>query len=881
MLAVDLSELDIDTYLQRVRSHFEERGDINIACFNSPSNLTISGNQEMIDYLKELLDADHIVSHLLRTGVAYHSPQMNEVETLYRESLQGLTMAEKPTKKMTMISSVTGVEIADPSVLRSADYWVNNMVNPVKFSQALTVITSRNASPKARKLGSTANDAIYDLVEIGPHSALQRPVRQILNASPSAQNTIRYITTLDRRSQPWQTFLSMLGNLHALGYSVDLGKVNRNQEDRSLKAGNVLIDLPEYPFNHSRRYWFETNTSKNVRLPPQRKLELLGTPAPESTALEAKWRKFFDVSETPWVEHHKVNGKIIYPATGMAIMAVEGARQLAANKRAITGFLLKDATFTHPISISTVNKTEVHLCMRPLRNALEKDVTSYEFRIYIGTGDQQQENCRGTISIQYENSPPNWSAAEQLSQEDANNYRNRWDEASKACSKPVPTDKMYQSFEDNGLNYGPSFQLLDNLAWDGEGRVIGDIKVFQWTPEQSQNSIQHHIVHPATLDVAGQLAWVALTKGAREVVVNGAAITRVQSAWISSSGLAFPETKTLKAYAQTRLRGLRGTETSLFALDETGQVRLWINNLETTSVSGNKPSPSSQVTQRRKLCYLMDWKPDLTFFSKEQLLSYCRPEEISAEEPVAFHRDLEILLLYYVRTCLAGIKPSKIQHLPAHLQKYVAWLEWQLERYDSKMVSAHSPDIFDQSKDREYAEAIAERISHQSIEGKLFVTVGKQIQDIINGSVNPLEIIFQDGLVDNHYRIVCDTILCCKYLNKYLDALAHKNPSMKILEIGAGTGSLTGHILDAVTKDSDPNAARFLQYDYTDISEAFFENARERLSAYGTKVQFKTLNIEIDPETQGYELGSYDIVVAAWVSLSISSSIFEYCSKFY
>lgn len=871
MLAVDLSEPEFDIYLHRLRSQSGIQGCINIACYNSPSNLTISGDQETIDRLKQLLDADHKVSHLLRTGVAYHSPQMNEIASLYRESLHDLSAAETLSKNAVMISTVTGQDVTDPSILKNPDYWVSNMVNPVRFSQAITTIVSQNhTSSKGKKLGAPAKKTISDLVEIGPHPALQRPVRQILQANNSAPGTVRYSAILNRRSDTWPNFLSVLGNLHSHGYLLDLDKVNRVRESSTktelpLEVRRSLIDLPEYPFNHSRRYWFETTASRNVRLPPSKKLELIGTPAPESTPLEAKWRKFFDVSETPWIEDHKVNGKIIYPATGMAAMAIEGARQLATSNQAIKGYFLKDATFIHPISINPGNKTEVHLCMRPLRNVLEKSAPWYEFRIYLGTGDQQRENCRGTICIQYENSSSNWSGAEKLDLEGAEHYRNLWSGAVQACSEHIPTDKMYQAFEDNGLNYGPSFQLLDNLAWDGNGGAKGDIKVFQWNSEQSQNGRQDHIVHPATLDAAGQLAWVALTKGAREVIVNGAAITRVQSAWISSSSLAYPKSTMLKCCAQTRLKGLRGTETSLFMLDDENEVRLWIKNLETTSVSGNKPSVTSQVEHRR-LCYLIESKPDFQYFSKEQLLSYCRPQDSSAEDPAAFYDDLEILLLYYVRTCLASLNSSKVQDLPKHLQRYVAWLRWQVKRYDSRVVSARRHDALDISNDHKFAEEISEKIENSSIEGKLFVTVGKYIQDIVNGSANPLEVIFRDRLVDNHYQIVCDTIRCSKYVKKYLDVLVHKNPSMKILEVGAGTGSFTSHILSAMTRDGNRKSARFLQYDYTDVSESFLENARTKFNAYGSRVQFKIFNVEIDPESQGYELESYDMIVAAWVS---------------
>lgn len=874
MLAVNLSETDVEPYIRDVKAQSDDDRTLHIACINSPSNVTVSGSKELIERLKTTLDADGIPSNLLRTGVAYHSLQMLEVASAYKSSLRGLSSGEgkkKALKRPTMISSVTGQEVKDLSILVSADYWVDNMTGVVRFSQALAGAIAQNGSSSGhRKLGSTKKQAVHDLIEIGPHPALQRYVREILDAS-SARGAVRYNPTLDRRSLSPQTLLNTLGMLHSLGYPIALDEVNQtpNTTKAPCEAGSALVDLPEYPFNHSRRYWFETPSTRNVRLRSHGKLELLGTPAPESTPLEAKWRKFFNVTETPWIEEHRVNGKPIYPAAGMVIMAIEGARQLADPQHAIAGFFLRDATFTHPIAINTDGQTEVHLHMRPTRSGLEKGMPTYEYRIYTRDGEQMRENCRGSLSIQYKNSssPADWKSGDEIGIQEAEYYRQRWEDAVRSCTRSVPADKMYEACKANGLDYGPSFRPLHNLAWDGQGLAVGEIRSFQWTPEQSQNRPEPHVVHPTTLDAAGQLPWVSLTKGGEAVVVRGAAITRIQSAWLSASGLSYPERKSLRCAVQTRFKGLRGTESSLFALDEAGRMKFWINKLETTSVAGNGAAPAQ--VERRRLCYLMKWRPELDFLSKNQLLEFCRSRQPTVEEPVAFYDDLEVLLLYYARRTLASIHNLSIADLPTHLQKYVAWLQWQLGRYESGQVSAHrKEELLDQSQNEDLASRIADRIK-ASTEGKLYVAVGRNLPDILAGAVDPLELLYRDGLAAEHYQVVCDTILSCKHLRPYVDALAHKHPSMKILELGAGTGSITGHVLGALLgddDDTDPSTARFSQYDYTDISEAFFEKARERFAPWGRKMAFKTLDIERDPEKQGYEVAGYDLIVAAWVS---------------
>lgn len=51
-------------------------------------------------------------------------------------------------------------------------------------------------------------------------------------------------------------------------------------------------------------------------------------------------------------------------------------------------------------------------------------------------------------------------------------------------------------------------------------------------------------------------------------------------------------------------------------------------------------------------------------------------------------------------------------------------------------------------------------------------------------------------------------------------------------------------------------------YTYTDISRGFFERAANSFAAYGNKMVFRTLDIEKDPASQGYEPHSYDVAIA-------------------
>lgn len=98
--------------------------------------------------------------------------------------------------------------------------------------------------------------------------------------------------------------------------------------------------------------------------------------------------------------------------------------------------------------------------------------------------------------------------------------------------------------------------------------------------------------------------------------------------------------------------------------------------------------------------------------------------------------------------------------------------------------------------------------------------------------------------------------------------LAHKNPNLYILEIGAGTGGLTQEVLDTLRPRNQPRkhiTTRYDQYTYTDISPGFFEGAKKRFSDHSDRLISKPLDIERDPLGRGFESEKYDLVIASCV----------------
>ena len=183
MMSVDLSENDMRQHLR------EFSNKVHIACINSPQNVTVSGDEQVIDLLKLKLEGEDVAAQKLRTGVAYHSPQMEQIAAEYARCLQGLENGNgHSSRRITMISTVTGSAVENLETLRTAEYWVSNMVQPVKYAEAV----NRTISPPkgTRKLGTSKQEIIHHVIELGPHSALQSPtVKTLESIAPRTETT--------------------------------------------------------------------------------------------------------------------------------------------------------------------------------------------------------------------------------------------------------------------------------------------------------------------------------------------------------------------------------------------------------------------------------------------------------------------------------------------------------------------------------------------------------------------------------------------------------------------------------------------------------------------------------------------------------------------
>lgn len=295
MMSINLAEDKVAGYLKDIKEA-DVSDSVCVACINSPLNCTLSGLESAIDVVKAQADKDGIFAQKLKTGVGYHSASMLAIADEYRSLMGALDGADgqdiKAAVPIPMISSVSGKAIRHQSTLATAQYWVDNMVSPVRFSDALQLL-AREVSP------------LTDLVEVGPHPALKRPVQDSLSQAAASRKQIRYTSTLHRAQPPIQAILDLAGQLFCLGHGISVTAVNQQKADTS-SPPPFLVDCPKYPFNHSQKYWAESRMCRDFRLRGDIKGETLGVRSSDWNPLEPRWRRFLSLETDPWIGDHRV-----------------------------------------------------------------------------------------------------------------------------------------------------------------------------------------------------------------------------------------------------------------------------------------------------------------------------------------------------------------------------------------------------------------------------------------------------------------------------------------------------------------------------------------------------------------------------------------------
>ncbi|MGW1374167.1 SDR family NAD(P)-dependent oxidoreductase [Streptomyces sp. NPDC002446] len=765
---------------------------VEIAAVNSASDVTVAGAADAVGDLVRMWEQRGVFARELKLDYAFHTEAMAPVEQALRTALDGLRPG---TGEGTYYSTVTGGGLDGTEL--TAGYWWRNARRPVRFADAVEAML---------------DDGVDVVVEVGPHPVLRPYLTRI---AAGRDERVAVIPTCSRRGDGPVDLRRTVAHLLACGARIDW-------RTWFPEAGRV-VDLPAYPWQRERHWngdpsWWERGSRNGT----DSGHPLLGK---RLAASVPTWSADLDRASLAWLADHRVGGAAVLPGAALVELGLAAARHLGDGPVELRRLAVERALPTDrdrlPAEVQTTLSAEDGRLT--VTSRADEDT-------------EWQEHARGHARRLLADAPE---------PVDLDALRIR-------AATPVDVEEHYARLARCGLDYGPAFRLLTEI------RVGGGEAVAAYTAGQDGDG---YLVHPTVLDTAAQAgaALLPLADGSAYLPVEVAA-----AQWWRPP----PE----RGWIHVRRRAAAAWEAcwDVTLVDAQGGVALRLHKIRLTrfEAAGRVPLRSYE-TVLRAAAHPQEPVRDSVLPAPGDLLTPApltartrrdhdlieRYQDLSAHFTTAALPQLlgesdEFTLTDLLR---AGVQKK---HLP--LMRVLlagACDRGLLERaVDGWRVAAspHPRERF-QSVLRDFPEYVFQT----TVTGRC----GLHLPEVLRGARDPLELLFGDAdrhLVERIYTGLVGSHAALRAARETLRSAVAAWPAdrpLRVLEVGAGTGGTTAHLLDVLPPERT-------HYVYSDITAAFFPEARARFAAYDF-LHYQTFDLEHDPAEQGLPEAGFDLVIAS------------------
>lgn len=772
------------------------QGRLELAAVNGQNSVSIAGDKDCLEELVTTFTEQDIFARILRVEVAFHCFHMDPIE---RELKTALQQVKSATPSVPLYSTVTGSSVADAEL--GAEYWWKNVRAPVLFAQTMA------------RLKSERKPDLY--IELGPHPALAPFISEVSGNSTSV------FPTLSREKADDLAIAEVLAALYEQGIDLNWSALAPTPAS--------LAPFPQYPWQRER-YWSDSQEAAAQRRTPQFH-PLLGAPI---AAAAHTWRNELDGRNEGWLRDHAIQGIPLYPAAAFVEMAITAARSI------------------HPQAAIAIEDFIIH---RPLplgediRASLRTTVSSDGvFSIEAKTDADWQRQVSGVVKHWQDGQ---WDAPKSFTE----NTLLSWEQ--------VSPHALYQDIQSLGYHYGPNFQGMVGL-WRNDKQVIAKIEL---PPTLQPHSSSFHL-HPVLLDTAFQCSLAALP-GRKAYLPSS--IHRV---------IVFDKPPAGPLWARLTVRRVseHSATFDMVVYDAAGQVAASIREFRAVAVAAENLADHVE-----SLYYGSTWIPRPIDAPLATAAIQAGAAAVSAAvvgpltpDPYPFYGDA---VPHLAASCiwhalaklrqgappsqgLSAIQLAERHRIAAHQQRYFELMLEILEQQDLAKfaeglwtLAANGPDLPEAICDQ-----IKDRFPEAKLDLELYRQVSREIAHVFCGALDPLQLLFGgDSLLPSFYR---DSVIALPFNIKVAAAVAKllqiaaPGRVVRILEIGAGTGGTTMHVLEECIRSSTP-----VYYCFTDVSPSFFSKYGPDSSQYPF-VDFRLLDITKPANEQGFEPGSFDIVIA-------------------
>ncbi|WPB81668.1 type I polyketide synthase [Archangium violaceum] len=425
-------------------------GLVSFAAINGPEDMVISGDKSAIVKIAGEFERRGIHRKLLRIPHGYHSPLMEPVLGSLAEAFRGVKFS---APRIPLASTLEGRFVVDE--ITRPEYWCRHLREPVLFAKGLSLLRERG----------------YRMfLEVGPAPVLAGIGRRVF---PEADE-LCWLPSLRPAEGETAQMLSSLRELYVRGCEIDWAAFDVPFERRPLT-------LPTYPFQRER-YWLDAGDGDSRQYMAEREHSrgdvhpLSGAPLALAGAKEVRFAARLSAREPSFIGEHRVLGTTLLPAACYVEMALSAAHHADPRERPIE---LKAIELERPLAFKEAVKCDVQTVLTP-------EEGSTRFEIYSqGTGAD-----RSWVRLSH------GRVAEGLGRGERVNLAK---ELFPRFSQPRPAASFYEMMERGGLEYGPSFQGIDELRFEKNG-CLAHVRL----PDSHILGLGSYWLHPLILDACFQ-----------------------------------------------------------------------------------------------------------------------------------------------------------------------------------------------------------------------------------------------------------------------------------------------------------------------------------------------------------------------------------------
>lgn len=495
-------------------------------------------------------------------------------------------------------------------------------------------------------------------------------------------------------------------------------------------------------------------------------------------------------------------------------MISEAMRQLSDDSR---GCCIQQLLIKTPLIVSRKGEmTEMVTSFKPVRYSDRLESEWWEVTISSFNGNSWTRHCVGQVK----------SASDDICHEK--------DEACQAASihklpRSVASKAWYRALKYAGLEYGPHFQLLDEITAHPVENIANAI--IHSKPEHAE-----YPVHPTVIDQCLQLAGLAGCRG-RTTLIDGIAIPKFfESIYVGEGGQGnamLAETKGVPVagtHAKFDTRLVVGERTA-FSVQGAVIVQLERNGRE----------------EKQPLASYIEWKPDADLVSMKDVLGEKSSESNSLVD------SLSALSVIQIHRAIKDVVPVP------RFEEYKQWISEQVESIaESAVPEASKWTALDDTAFQCLRDGLSAKLkTHGKEESAILSTqIVEACAEILRGVIDPVELLSQERLRKYHEHATASD-----RVSQLFGLMCHTNPRLRILDIGGGFNRLTTCAMDALTTKE---GHCWSKYTWTDVSSDAVEAAQKRL---GDKIECCVLDITGDLTVTNFQESGYDIVMISDVSV--------------